>query len=443
MKRQYRVRFGLLFLICSVFFSFQGFAYGQDSFQGNTNCNISNLGYISKEGDYIYYSNIAQGSKLYKAKSDGKEEKLIVEDIPNYINVVGDYIYYSNVKDGFKIYKVKKDGTERTALNKASSHWVKVIGEWIYYAKRDNKGQKLYKIKTDGSEETKVIEDRIFGFIIKDDWIFYSNESDKNKLYKIKLDGNEKTKLNDEESILIDIVDNNIYYQNHAKQDKIYKINTNGQNNLKINDDSISFGNISDNYIYYSNIKDNMKLYKIKLDGKDKIKLTDEGVGEMNVIGDYIYYWKATSDPSKGVSFDSTKLNRVKKDGSSKEVFKIGKDEKPKDEKMSTSSIIIVLLIVGTATFMEVWKLISTHKITKYVNNIQGEITNEDARKYISLIKRSRIVKRSDIYILLRKGVQAVNSSYKVDDELKKELDDTLLRRGINLNNGSKKQNKE
>lgn len=442
MNNKKGINFIVVILVCIAFLNFFSSAFGQDIFKGNTNGNISNLGYISSDEEWIYYSNIEHGSKLYKSKMDNKEEKSISEDIPNYINVVGDWIYYSNVKDGFKIYKIKKDGTERTKLNNDYSHWVKVVGEWIYYAKKEGKGQTIYKVKVGGGEKTKISDDKIFGFIIKDSWIYYSNESDNNRIYKVKLDGSEKLKLNDEQSILIDIVDNNIYYQNHSDKDKTYKMNLDGKNNIKISDDSAVFQNIVGDEMFFSNVGDSNKIYKMNLDGKNKLKLSDDSAGEINIVGNHIYYWKASFDESKKMNFDSTKLYRVKKDGTSKEIFKVGKEEETKDKEMSWSSILIVFLILGLATFMEIWKLVSTRKITKFVNNLKGEITNEEAKNYITLIKRSRIVKRSDIYILLRTGVNAVNSSYKVDYEIKQELNNILLKRGINLNNNTSNNQK-
>ncbi len=434
MRSHGTIRFIIFFLICSLFCHFNEVVYAEVNKQGNTSSNISNLGYIDKEGEWIYYSNISDGSQLYKSKLNGQNEIQICDDIPNYINVVGNWIYYSNVKDGFKIYKVKKDGTERTKLNNESSFWINVIGDWIYYGMREKDGQKLYKIKTDGSGKKEISKNKIYGLVIKDNWVYYSNESDKHKIYKVKLDGSEELKLNDEESFLIDIIGNNIYYQNYTKGKKIYRIGINGENNTKINDDNSQFMNISNQWIYYANANEDFRLYKIKVDGSNKTKLNDESSGEINVIGEYIYYWGGTNNGEDSIKLDPSKLYRIKNDGTSKEVVKIEKANiDNKEGKLGTSSIIIIVLILGLGTFLEVWKLVSTQNINKFVNNLQDELTNEDAESYISLIKKSRIVKRSDIYIVLRRGVELINSSYKIDNELKEELKNTLEKRGINL----------
>ncbi|MCY6356788.1 DUF5050 domain-containing protein [Clostridium sp. ZS2-4] len=434
MKNHSTIKFIIFFLIFSLFCGFNEIVYGEINEQGNTSSNILNLGYINKDGEWIYYSNIADGSKLYKSKLNGDNETQICDDIPNYINVAGKWIYYSNVKDGFKIYKVKKDGTERTKLNNESSFWINVIDNWIYYGMREKDGQKLYKIKTDGSGQKEISKNKIYGLIIRENWIYYSNESDNHKIYKVKLDESEELKINDEESFLIDIIGNDIYYQNYTKGKKIYKIGINGENNTKINNDNSQFANISNKWIYYANANEDYRLYKIKIDGSNKTRLNNESSGEINVIGEYIYYWGGIDNGENSIKLDPGKLYRIKNNGRSKEVVKIEKvNTDNKEEKLSISSSIIILLVLGLGTFLEVWKLVSTCNINKFVNNLQGEMTNEDAKRYISLIKKSRIVKRSDIYIVLRRGVELINSSYKIDDELKEELKNTLGKRGISL----------
>jgi hypothetical protein len=66
------IRFIIFFLICSLFCHFNEVVYAEVNKQGNTSSNISNLGYIDKEGEWIYYSNISDGSQLYKSKLNGR-----------------------------------------------------------------------------------------------------------------------------------------------------------------------------------------------------------------------------------------------------------------------------------------------------------------------------------------------------------------------------------
>ncbi|QGU95298.1 DUF5050 domain-containing protein [Clostridium bovifaecis] len=427
-----------LFFIITILVNFT-LAYGAESAEENVSANIMNLGYIARDSEFIYYSNIADGSKLYKSKLDGSGETKLSDHIPNYINVVGDWIYYSNVKDGFKIYKIKKDGSEGKRLNSESSFWIHVVNDWIYYGRSDNAGQKLYKIKTDGSDKTRIIKDLIYGFSVVGDWIYYSNESEDQK-YKVKTNGENATKLNEDQSFNINVVGGYIYYQNYGDGRKIYKVDVNGKNRTKLNNDDSQYLNTVGEWIYYSNASDNLNLYKIKNDGNSRTKLSNEGTGTMNVIGDYIYYWKAINDPNSGIKLDSTKLLRIKKDGTASEVVKIASEgsETKEDKGPDLTGMILIYLFVGIAFILEVWKLISLHRIKKFVENINGEMTNEEAERFIRILSQSRIIKRSDMYRLLKQGLTSVNSSLKVNEDTKEKLHKHLSKRGIHINLGNK-----
>lgn len=61
--------------------------------------------YINVLDEWLYYSNVEDGSKLYKIKTDGSGEKIkLSEDSVGYINIVAGYIYYNTTKG--KLFRV-------------------------------------------------------------------------------------------------------------------------------------------------------------------------------------------------------------------------------------------------------------------------------------------------------------------------------------------------
>lgn len=427
----------IVFFLIGILINSSILAFGIENKDYNISANIMNLGYIAKDGDWMFYSNIADGSKLYKAKIDGTQETKLSDDIPNYINIAGDWVYFSNVSDGFKLYKVKKDGSEIKKLNNESSFWPQVIDDTIVYARREQAGQKLYKITTEGKKKTRISKDLVYGFVVTKDWIYYSNEEDKHKIYKVDLNGEGGQKLNDDESLNLVVSGNNIYYQNLSDNKKLYKIDVDGKNRTKLNDDSSDYINIAQNYIYYSNLSDGCKLYKVKVDGTDRVKLNDEGAGVFNILNDNIYYMKASKGANNQVTLDPSNLIRIKTDGSSREIVKLlsaAEISKKEEKKLTGSSIAIVLIVIGIPFALEVWKMISLARLNKFVKNINGELANEDAEKFINLIRTSRLVKRSDCYKLLATCIQAIKSSSKISEEMKLKSVEVLERRGIKLN---------
>jgi len=87
---------------------------------GNTNGNINNGGFVAQQGDWLYYSNYADGGKLYKIRSDLSENTKLCDDKVSSINVAGNCVYYileeNNPNKG--IYKIHTDGSEKTLLYK-------------------------------------------------------------------------------------------------------------------------------------------------------------------------------------------------------------------------------------------------------------------------------------------------------------------------------------
>lgn len=128
----------------------------------------------------------------YTKSIDGYEDYPICNDNAKYINVVGDFIYYSNMSDGGKIYRIKTDGTSRSKINNVLSSYINVVNDDIYYV-NGKRGNKIYKLKaynTDPQNEgTLITTDKAQYLVATDDGktLYYSNLSDKGRLYSINV----------------------------------------------------------------------------------------------------------------------------------------------------------------------------------------------------------------------------------------------------------------
>ncbi|WDC84976.1 DUF5050 domain-containing protein [Caloramator sp. mosi_1] len=158
----------------------------------NVKGNISNGGIAATDGEYIYYSNFADGGKIYKRPVDGTDSYPICNDNAKFINVVDDFIYYSNMSDGGKIYRIKTDGTSRSKVNNVLSSHINVVNDYIYYI-NGKRGNRIYRLKaynTDPQNEgTLVTSDKAAYLIATNSMLYYSNLSDKGRLYSINISG--------------------------------------------------------------------------------------------------------------------------------------------------------------------------------------------------------------------------------------------------------------
>ena len=276
---------------------------------GNTGGNINNNGIVALDQEgYIYYSNAADGEKLYKIGFDGVFNKKISENKAQYINISKDYIYYSNYSDGGKLYKSKLDGSEAQRLVDDKAAYITLSGEDIYYSNHSD-GGKLYRIKKDASDAkadhgnpVMVDYENYSGEVgevayinIDGDWIYYINYSDGHKPYVINKEGTYRGKLSDEYATSLQVSGDWVYYCSGSGV--ISKVKKDGAGSvvpIKGTASEINKGfyiNVLDEWIYYSNYEDGNKLYKIKTDGSgEKVKLSEDSVGYINIIAGHIYY---------------------------------------------------------------------------------------------------------------------------------------------------------
>ncbi|MCL2002747.1 MAG: DUF5050 domain-containing protein [Oscillospiraceae bacterium] len=246
--------------------AFAAVGIGSSEERGNTVGNIVNLGLVAGQSDRIYYSSgyyhqisgFHYGSGLYSINPDGTNGSKLCDDDAAYINVVGDYIYYSNVSDGDKIYKIRTDGDpeSRKLVRDESASFITVIGDRIYYS-NGSKGGILSSADTNGNNLRDLSRHRAFYINVVGNDIYYSNDDDGGKIYKIKTDGlGGSSKLNEnnnDRAAYINVVGDYIYYSNLSDGGKIYKTRTDGSDRRKLNDDYSIRINVVGNRIYYYN----------------------------------------------------------------------------------------------------------------------------------------------------------------------------------------------
>ena len=280
----------------------------KSSNNGNMSGNVNNNGLLVDDGSWIYYSNLADGGKLYKKKEVQSSDKTVTlydtkvcEDSAKYINVLGDWIYYSNYSDGQKIYKIKKDGTGRRIVCRDQASYLNVSGEYIYYAAHEEKSLsnigKLYKVRVDAQNATsgdKISDDEAEYVSVNGDIIYFVNVTEKRALYSIHTDGTYRYKIqtNDLQVKYATLVGDYIYYITYAGD--LYKVNTGGQNPTKISiqsnilnksnnvvqvDDKILGMNITTDSLYYWSYQGGNKLYKAPI-SENSTKVTGDKIGD-------------------------------------------------------------------------------------------------------------------------------------------------------------------
>jgi hypothetical protein len=267
---------------------------------GNTPPNIINSGLVAKCGEWLYYCDSMTG-KLSKVKINKSSKTQLSDDSAGFINVIGNWVYYRNISDFSKIYKVGTNGEKRTLICDDAAAYITVIDNWIYY-RNDSDGKKIYKVRTDGKKRAKVSDDAVDELAVYGGYAYYRNETDGYKLYRIKTNGKDRQIVTEDIASHINIIDDKIYYRNDSKENKVYSVKQDGTDRKKVSDFSVE-GTLVGNsqYLYFigaefhpnSSLGTLVKtkvLYRISKDGSETKKLDELNAASLSVFDDWVYY---------------------------------------------------------------------------------------------------------------------------------------------------------
>lgn len=273
---------------------------------GNTTGNIANAGFITQQGNWLYYRGAEGG--LCKIRTDGTGREKLNDDWILYINVVGDWVYYIEDSDSWSgaICRVRTDGSAQSVLNGDVCQDLYVAGDWIYYEDQ-SKDFATYRMHLDGSGETLVSNETMFGMNVVDDWIYYyTGGSGVNHAYRVRADGTgqQSTLTEDDVTGNLVVADGWVYYLT-TYDHYLHRVKTDGTGRMQLNSaDTSPFFTVSGNSVFYGNCDDGDALYSMNTDGSDQAPFDDVYTESINVADGWVYVFK--SDGLHGIKIDGT-----------------------------------------------------------------------------------------------------------------------------------------
>jgi hypothetical protein len=321
-----------------------------------------------------------------------------------------DYIYFTEPADGNKIYKAKLDGSSKSKLSDDSAEVLVLAGDWLFYS-NTAEDKKVYRINVDGSGRQQISEHYVNFLTVGAEGVYYSNVKDGNKLYRTDFEGKEAVKLNDEGSAFINLTEDYIVYRNGAQ--KVVRIDLDGSNRKVLEEEKVSFVRVdADNKVFCGIQSEDRNIYSMTIDGEDKKKLMDSGAFDAEITDDWVYF---SNEDSENHNVYIGYLYRIKKNGKVIERISLEAAEK--------------FSIVGDKIFyMAPWQGNKIYKIEldgskrqalegKTIANSVEEICNalRDEIKFDITIEQTK-----ELY---KKAVDIVASATTADmDDLEKEL---------------------
>lgn len=237
---------------------------------GNTPSNIVNGGFMSKQNEYLFYTNSNNGNNLTKRNIQNGMESTIFNKETNSINVIGKSVYAHLCNTNLKMVEISIDGKLQKELPIGCND---IMAYKNYIISADQNG--VYKMnKEDGAKIT------IYKGKIK-----YAT-SYQGKIYLIE---SGDLKVIDENGLEIEDIDTNV--NSYSISDEgLYYIKDNivfneQKGDTKIRAKSI---NVSDGIMYFSNMEDHNKLYTKDLKSGIINKMSDIEVDNICVCDGYV-----------------------------------------------------------------------------------------------------------------------------------------------------------
>lgn len=228
------------------------------------------VSYLSATEDWVYYSDRADNSHLYRMKADGTEKSLVISETVYSCALADDAIYYTTLEG---LFRSDLDGTEQKQLQSEGGNPT-VVGDWVYYAEDK---QSLSRIKTDGSMNQQLLSD-YEDYYLNEESIFYImlTETEDESLFTLTLHqmddtGAEATEILSIEDVVTSQLDGGyLYYQLGKGQGRLeeglYRVNLDGSGTERVNDIMIwQLDHILGDWMYI--LQYSGERYRIKLDG--------------------------------------------------------------------------------------------------------------------------------------------------------------------------------
>ncbi|MCL2088886.1 MAG: DUF5050 domain-containing protein [Oscillospiraceae bacterium] len=262
---------------------------------GSTPGNLVNGGLFVQKDGWIYYSNPADGSSLYRMKTDGSNDTKMNDDPTSFINVLDGWVYYvAGVARFRELHKVRIDGSGfATVIQNSLIDYLNVVDDTIYYLTENQ----FYTFKINGKAPNMIFEEvgaSLSNMFISGNFVYFHDGLEVGFYRKRTNSGVlPKSRIRNVELLRsADMAGEWLYFSNNGDMDKFYKIRVDGLQKTQIADFPVKCINIRDGWIYFANMANG--IFKMREDGTEMTRLTADNpeiaLYNISVLEDRLYY---------------------------------------------------------------------------------------------------------------------------------------------------------
>lgn len=250
-------------------------------------------------GNWLYYIDVSDGSRIYRSRPDGSQASLVGEYASANLNYSDGWLYYSNLNDNGKLYKTACDGSESIKLSDINCHqYVLCAGDWVYFGNAAARNA-LCRVKKDGSEYSVLVNREIANLFYYEGDIYYTqNASVKaERICRYNTVTGENTQILNFRADIPFVVDGMMGYRKYYGNKFGYGIplgNTTEEGAVTILDRAYNQVQQYNRLMIFANESDASSLYIKLLEGESSFQLSmDVLCRNLTVEGNWLYYTTA------------------------------------------------------------------------------------------------------------------------------------------------------
>lgn len=272
---------------------------------GNTPGNYANGALIAFGGDAVFYSNPADENRLYKL--EGGVNTMLYDGKVSSISVVGDYVYFIDEDENSRIFRISRSGDEWGQVADIPVKSLMIIGGRMYFINLAD--MKVYTMEIDGKGLKKLSDNKTMNLYYYGAKLYIENQTDMESTLRMSLDGKNTDVYLTNSAYFLTGYDNMLYFRDNTDVG-IWAVMMSGGMYDRVHESRSGYINAKDGYVYFIDLDDNGSIIKMNLDCTGKTKISSDDARNLALDKNYVYYFsKAEGEKLCRINTDGT--NRV------------------------------------------------------------------------------------------------------------------------------------
>ena len=280
-------------------------------YAGNTAGNIYNRGLFAEDENYIYFANLADNFRLYRATHSLENVECLNKDSVEYINpdAASSYIYYSRINYrqntyGNTVFDILDTGIYRFGLEKQdltrlysdACGFVLLGGNSLYYQAHGEDGNFdlcALPVNQKEAESITITTDYILPATYRNGLLYYAGVTDDHCLYALSPETGATTRMADLDCFQPIVTDSGTYFLSLKHNYALFHLPNTSDTATLVTDDRISAYNISKDgrtIFYQVDDGENSRLCRCDAFSKKETELLSGNYKNLNTVSHYLFF---------------------------------------------------------------------------------------------------------------------------------------------------------